>query len=81
MATALSEFMVDGVWLTGSHTHALDLIGSVTTTPGVYDINGNELTAPVVDGRFHANLRLREPASAAIQALHTAPATPIRVWM
>lgn len=37
-----------------------DHVGSVTTTPGTYDEDGNEVTPPVVDGRYHVNLLVRD---------------------
>lgn len=33
-------------------------IGVHVLTPGTYDDQGNELTAPVVDPRYHVNIRL-----------------------
>jgi hypothetical protein len=41
----------------------IDHIGPVTITPGTYDAEGNELTAPVMDTRHHVNFRLMPPAS------------------
>ena len=40
----------------------LDHLGPVIITPGTYDEEGNELTAPVVDNRHHVNIRIAEPA-------------------
>ena len=40
----------------------VDVIGPVVITPGEYDEEGNELVAPIVDNRYHVNLRVAEPA-------------------
>lgn len=37
-----------------------DHIGAVITTPGTYDDEGNEVTPPVVDSRYHVNLLVRD---------------------
>ena len=36
-------------------------LGKLVLTPGTYDGEGNELTPPVVDHRFHANIWLGPP--------------------
>jgi len=36
----------------------IDRIGSIVTTPGTYDEDGNQLTAPVIDNNYHVNVRL-----------------------
>jgi hypothetical protein len=38
--------------------YAVDEIGPIVLTPGTYDSNGNELTAPVLDTWHWVNLRL-----------------------
>jgi len=40
----------------------LDHLGPMVITPGTYDADGNELTAPVMDTRHHVNIRLTDPA-------------------
>jgi hypothetical protein len=50
-----------GEWATAKGVH-IDHLGPVVITPGTYDAEGNELTAPVVDTRHHVNIRLTEPA-------------------
>ena len=37
---------------------SIDRIGRVQLTAGTYDADGEELTAPTYDERFHANIRL-----------------------
>lgn len=37
-------------------------IGPVVLVPGVYNEDGVEITAPVIDTRFHVNYRLQGPA-------------------
>lgn len=41
----------------GSHGHALTYLGPVLTTPGTYDAEGNEVTAPVYLNGVYALLR------------------------
>jgi hypothetical protein len=41
----------------------IDHLGPVTITPGIYDDEGNPITAPVTDPRHHVNFRLTPPAS------------------
>lgn len=40
----------------------IGVLGPVIITPGEYDEEGNELVAPVMDNRYHVNLRVAEPA-------------------
>lgn len=40
----------------------VDVLGPVEITPGEFDENNNELVAPLIDGRYHVNLRIAEPA-------------------
>ena len=40
---------------------AIDAVGSIETTPGTYDEEGNELTAPVFDMGHHINLQGAHP--------------------
>lgn len=82
---ALAQFInEDGEWITATHTFAFDPIGAIETTPGVYDENNIEITAPVMDERFHANLRLiDESLESAIDTtviISPSPATPGRAW-
>lgn len=42
---------------------SIDHIGPIIITPGTYDEAGNVLTAPVLDTRHHANIRLGPPAT------------------
>lgn len=41
----------------------LDYIGPVILQQGTYDEEGNVLTEPVIDDRFHVNIRLNKPAT------------------
>jgi len=43
----------------GNH---IDEIGPVMLTPGAYAEDGTEVSAPIIDSRYHVNLRLTEPA-------------------
>lgn len=39
----------------------VDILGPVVLTPGIYDEDHNEITAAVMDNRYHVNLRIAEP--------------------
>jgi hypothetical protein len=70
------------IWITGSHEHALDLIGPITTTPGTYDADGKVITPPVVNNSFHANLRASDDIISQIpeSVIIATPSYPKRVW-
>ena len=40
----------------------VSVIGPVVVVPATYDDEGNELTPPVMDNRYHVNLRMAGPA-------------------
>lgn len=72
----------EGEWIVASHQWALDPIGAVVVTPAILGPEGAVVEPAVLDGRFHANLRLLDPAlagevPAAVQITVT---TPSRVW-
>lgn len=68
-------------WITSSQTWALDVIGPLEVTPGIYDEEGAQLVAPVVDGRFHANLRCAPEIAAQVpEEVRTEPSSPRRMW-
>jgi hypothetical protein len=73
----------NGVWITSSHDYALDVIGPLCLTPATYDADYKPLTPPVMDGRFHVNLRYRGPLGAKIPSSIRIPApeTPKRGWL
>jgi len=50
-----------GEWATAKGVH-ISPLGPVVITPGTYDEDGTELTAPVMDNRYHVNIRLTDPA-------------------
>ena len=54
-------------WRTASHKHAFFPNGARTITSGTYDDEGNELTAPVMDNRFHAILAVLPEMEAAVR--------------
>lgn len=56
-------------WSTSSMRHEFDVIGPAMTAPGTYDEEGNELTAPVFDERWHANLIVRKEVAEGVLAL------------
>lgn len=84
--TAYDEEMqviaTEEVWATNGDGWALDVIGPVVTTPGTYDVDGNEITAPVIDQACHANLRTWGSFAETIPAevVIPAPQTPKRIW-
>lgn len=73
-----------GYWITAGDGWALDVIGPVVTTPGQYDDEGEEIAPPVIDGRFHANLRtVSQEIADSVPAgvvVTPEPGTPVRVW-
>lgn len=46
----------------------IDALGPVMLTAGTYDNEGNELTAPTFDTRYHVNMRIGEPAVSVMDA-------------
>ena len=50
-----------GVWATSKGVN-ISPLGPVVITPGTYDADGNQLTAPVLDTRYHVNIRIADPA-------------------
>lgn len=81
LASACPFLRSEGKWPTTGDGFALDIIGPVVTEPGTYDDEGQELTPPVMDNRFHANLRCTEEVAALVpDTVIIRPATPSRVW-
>ena len=50
-----SEEAPEAVVIPYTHDRAIDEVGSIQTTPGTYDEEGVELTAPEYDTRHHVN--------------------------
>ena len=70
------------IWLLAGEGFAFDPIGPIVVVPGTYDEEGNEITPPVIDNRFHANLRCTEEISWMIpEEIRVYPETPYRVWL
>lgn len=68
-------------WITSGDGFALDIIGPIVTTPGTYDEDGNEIIPPVIDDRFHANLRCTEAVAEMVpEGVRVSPVSPRRVW-
>ncbi len=68
-------------WNRDADEWALDLIGPMMVSAGTYDEAGDELTPPVIDNRFHANMRCSEAIAALVpEAIQVAPDNPRRVW-
>lgn len=69
----------DGGWVLATHQWALDVIGPIVTTPGTYDEDFVELTPPITDSRFHANLMLLGGFAPEIpDGLIVTPSNPLR---
>lgn len=76
--SALAPYVDEaGNWITASHEHALDPVGTIWT-PGTYDAQGNQLTAPVAQSGWHVNLIGALPDAAAQYAV--VPTSPVRVF-
>ena len=69
------------VWITGTADFAFDAIGPVTVDPGTVDDEGEVIVPPIIDGRFHGNLRCIETLAALVpEGLIVNPDDPVRVW-
>jgi len=72
----------DGDWLIAGEGFAFDPIGPVVLVPGIYDDEGGVITPPVVDARYHANLRCTPEIAAQVpEHIKVYPDTPARVWL
>ena len=60
-AAATEGLLVEGeespTLLAYTHTHAIDVVGTIIGTPGTYDENGDELTPPVPLPGWHINVQ------------------------
>lgn len=81
---AACPYLVDdeGGWVLSGDSFAFDPIGPVVLVPGIYDDEGNEVTPPIVDDRFHANLRCTPEIAAQVpEHIKVLPDTPVRAWL
>lgn len=67
----------DGEFITASHNHALDVIGTITRG-GEWDDEGNVITAPTVLNGWHVNYSGELPEGWEDYVVE--PANPVRVW-
>lgn len=67
----------DGEFITASHNHALDVIGTITRG-GKWDEEGNVITAPTVLDGWHINYRGEVPDEWLQYAV--SPEQPVRVF-
>ena len=67
----------DGGYITASHNHALDVIGTISRG-GEWDEYGNEITPPKVIEGWHVNYRGEVPGEWLQYAVW--PKGPARVW-
>jgi hypothetical protein len=76
--TVLADYRTeDDTWITASHAHALDVIGTITIG-GEYDEEGNVVTAPTVLDGWHVNFVGELPESWANYVV--TPEQPVRVF-
>jgi len=47
-----------------THRHSIARLGYIVTTPGEYDAEGNETTAPVRSDKYHVDVLWRDEPSA-----------------
>jgi hypothetical protein len=78
MAALDDAGLLDGDWnfITASHTHALDVIGTISRG-GEWDEDGNVITPPEVLEGWHVNYRGEVPDEWLQYAVE--PANPVRV--
>lgn len=74
---ALAQYRDANGWITGSHTHALDPIGTLYT-PAVLNPDGTVKTPAVALPGWHCNLIGDVPAAA--DSARTGPVTPLRLY-
>ena len=67
----------DGGYITASHNHALDIVGTISRG-GEWDEDGNVITPPEVLEGWHVNYRGEVPDGWLQYAVE--PQNPIRVW-
>lgn len=68
-------------WIEATTDFALAVVGPVVIDPGTYDEEGAEITPPVIDNRFHVNLRCTEAIAAMVPAgIVVTPENPSVVW-
>lgn len=75
---ALAQFRAEDRWIDASLTHALDVVGTISTG-GQWDAEGSEIEAPTVLDGYHINLMIGVLPSELEQYTVT-PATPSRVF-
>jgi hypothetical protein len=54
----IEGFIVDDDFAQAGKGFAIDFVGQLVATPGTYDSDGNEITAPVLTDEVHLNVRL-----------------------
>lgn len=77
----LADYLTDeGEWLTASHTHALDVIGTIYRPTGEVTTSEDGVPIPAMaalDG-FHVNFAGELPPTC--EQFVVTPANPVRVW-
>ena len=68
----------DGSFITASHTHSLDVIGTITRG-GEWDEEGNVVVSPTTLDGWHLNFVGNLPEGWEEYAVY--PANPVRVWL
>jgi hypothetical protein len=76
--TVLADYLAeDDTWITASHSHALDVIGTITRG-GEWDDEGNVIAEPTVLDGWHVNYCGDVPDEWLQYAVE--PQSPVRVW-
>jgi len=76
--TVLADYRTeDDTWITASHQHALDVIGTISRG-GEWDEEGNVITPPEVLDGWHLNYVGEVPDGWEQYAV--TPKQPVRVW-
>jgi len=76
--TVLADYLAeDDTWITASHSHALNVIGTITRG-GEWDDEGNVIAEPTVLDGWHVNYCGDVPDEWLKYALE--PQNPVRLW-
>ncbi len=74
----LADYLTeDDTWITASHTHALDVIGTISRG-GEWDMEGNVITPPEVLSGWHVNYVGEVPEE--WEPFIVTPEQPVRVF-
>jgi hypothetical protein len=78
--TVLADYLAeDDTWITASHSHALDVIGTITRGGGYDPETGDVIVAPEVLDGWQINFVGELPDG--WEQYVVEPANPVRVWL